>query len=125
MVYYYFQYWAQQFNTILTFPKVVMSLYILPGNGEFPISNRHRLCLEIIHTEKEEPKRWDISRLACQRTENQDRRTIFNQTVCSIGWLLENGDNNMVKYWQQTATFVTDRLTKPFSDHRSSSSKVI
>lgn len=45
MLYYYFQHWAQKFNTIFSFPKVVMSHSLNMPSVELPLARIH---LELI-----------------------------------------------------------------------------
>jgi len=89
-----------------------MSIPILDDiSGEFPINNRPRLCLEIICTEKNESTRWNMTCLAGQMAENQNKDgSIHNPIANPIGQMLEKDDNDMVTSEKQTATFVIKRL---------------
>lgn len=68
---------------------MVMNLQILYGKGEFSIKKELNLCQEIICSEKDESKRWDVTCLSSQIFGDRDSHT-FIQIVDSRGLVLEN-----------------------------------
>lgn len=69
IAYCYFQKITQQFNTIMSLPKVVMISHVIDCNERE--SQRPSLCREIIIIQKDESKKWDAACLAGQIADNQ------------------------------------------------------
>jgi hypothetical protein len=90
----------------LTFPKVVMSLYMVTGNGEFLMNAE--LCHETVHFGKYMSKQCDVWS-GHQISENRNKNDLSNKTQDLVGLTLKHDDNNLVNCGQQTTT---NRLVK-------------
>ncbi|MFY9300609.1 MAG: HEAT repeat domain-containing protein [Candidatus Nitrosotenuis sp.] len=79
-----------------------------------PVAQRLERCREIIHSEKDESKRWDAVWLAGEIAENREKiDPIFNEVADLMAWVLENDDNSVVKHeacYQIAARNMRDKI---------------
>ena len=95
---------------------LALAVIIIDDNKikELPVAQRLERCKEIIHSEKDESKRWDAVWLAGEMAENRDNTDpIFNEIADLMEWVLVNDDNSVVKHeacYQIAARNMRDKI---------------